>query len=131
LVRTQPITTEAKQTEIHIIKNTLQRNEYNANLIEKATSQSRKHNTHEERKQKAKWATFTYCSKDVRQITKIFKDTQLNIAFRTQNTIENLLRHKTKTEKYNSSGVYQMKCLDCPLSYTGQTGRTYSGNQKQ
>jgi hypothetical protein len=45
LVRTYPITTEAKQTEMHIIKNILQRNEYNANLIEKALSQSRKNNT--------------------------------------------------------------------------------------
>jgi hypothetical protein len=30
----------------------------------------------------------------VRRITKIFKDTQLRIAFRTQNTVENILRHK-------------------------------------
>jgi hypothetical protein len=130
-VCTYPITTEAKQTEIHIIKNILQRNEYNANLIEKALSQSRKHNTHEEPKQKAKWATFTYCGKEVRQITKIFKDTQLNTVFRTQNTIENILRHKTKTEKYDSSGVYQMKCLDCPLRYIGQTGRTFKIRYKE
>jgi hypothetical protein len=87
--------------------------------------------THEEHKQKAKWPTFTYCGKEVRQITKIFKDTQLNIAFRTQNTVENILRHKTKTEKYDSSGIYQMKCLDCPLRYIGQTGRTFKIRYKE
>jgi hypothetical protein len=103
----------------------LQRNEYNRNLIGKAPSQSRKHNTHEEPKQKAKWVTFTYCGKEVRQITKIFKDTQLNLAFRTQNTVENILRHKTKTEKCDNSGVYQMKCLDCPLRNISETGRTF------
>jgi hypothetical protein len=91
-IRTYPIKTEAKQTERDNIKNILQRNEYNANLTEKTPTKSRKHNTHEEPK-KAKWAIFTYCGREVRQITKIFKDKQLNIAFRTQNTIENILRH--------------------------------------
>lgn len=29
------------------------------------------------------------------------------------------------TEKYNKSGIYQMKCVDCPLKLTGQTGRIF------
>jgi hypothetical protein len=41
-VRTYTKTTKAKQTEIHNIKNILQRNEYKANLIEKTPTKSRK-----------------------------------------------------------------------------------------
>jgi hypothetical protein len=67
----------------------------------------------------------------VRQLTNIFKDTQLNIDFHTQNTIENILRYKTKTEKYDNSGAYQRKCLDCPLRYIGQTGRTFKIRYKE
>jgi chromosome condensin MukBEF complex kleisin-like MukF subunit len=67
-----------------------------------------------------------YCGKKVRQITKLFKETQLKITFRTNNTINNILKHYVPTEKYNNSGIYQMKCLDCPLKYTGQTGRTFN-----
>jgi hypothetical protein len=26
---------------------------------------------------------------------------------------------------YNQSGIYQLKCNDCPLKYIGQTGRTF------
>jgi hypothetical protein len=52
-----------------------------------------------------KWATFTYYRKEVRQITKLFKNTQLRVAFRTKN----------KIGKYNNRNVYQMKCLDCPF----------------
>jgi hypothetical protein len=110
-------------------KNTLQRNEYNANLIKKVSSQ--KHNTHEDPKQKTKWANFTYCCTEVRQVTKIFKDTQLKIAFCTQNTIENILRHQTKTDKYVNSGIYQMKRLDCPLRYADQTGRAFKIRYKE
>jgi hypothetical protein len=64
-LRTYPITTEAKQSQTHIIKNTLKRHEYNAKLIEKVPSQSQKHNTDEDPKQKTKWATFTCCCKEV------------------------------------------------------------------
>jgi hypothetical protein len=39
--------------------------------------------------------------------------------------------NKTKTEKYDNSGVYQMKCLDCPLRYIGQTGRTFKIRYKE
>jgi hypothetical protein len=92
-IRTYPLTTEAKQTEIHIIKN-------------KVPSQSRKHNTNEEPKRRTKWATFTYCGKQVKQVTNFLKETQPKIAFHTQNTIENILRYQTKTDKYDNSGVY-------------------------
>jgi hypothetical protein len=78
--------------------------------------------------QKTKWANFTYCGKEVRQITKLFKNTQIRVAFHAKNTISNILKHHAQTDKYNNSGTYQMKCLDCPLKYVGQTGRTFDIN---
>jgi hypothetical protein len=33
------------------------------------------------------WATFTYCGKEVRQINKLFKNTRIKVAVRTQNII--------------------------------------------
>jgi hypothetical protein len=33
--------------------------------------------------------------------------------------------------KYDNSGIYQMKCLDCPLRYIGQTGRTFKIRYKE
>jgi hypothetical protein len=95
------------------IKNILQKNEYNTNLLDISLSQPQKQNIHEEPKhQKAEWATFTYCGKEVRQITKLFKNTQMRAAFLTKNTISNILKHNTQTDKYNNSAIYQMKCLD-------------------
>jgi hypothetical protein len=79
----------------------------------------------------AKWAPFTYCSKAVRQITKLFKNTQIKVAFHMQNVIKNMLKHYTQTVKHNDSGLYQMKCLDCPLKYIGQTGRTFTIRYKE
>jgi hypothetical protein len=42
--------------------------------------------------QKAKWATFTYRGKETRKIMKFFKNTQIKVAFRTKNTIQNILK---------------------------------------
>jgi hypothetical protein len=55
----------------------------------------------------------------------------MKIAFRTTNTMQNILRHQPQTDKYNRSGIYQMKCLDCPLKYIGQTGRTFNIRYKK
>jgi hypothetical protein len=64
-------------------------------------------------------------------ITKLFKGTQIKVAFCTQNTIQNTLKHHIQTDKYNNSGTCQMKCLDCPLKYIRQTGRTFSIQHKE
>jgi hypothetical protein len=58
------------------------------------------------------WVTFTYNSKDVRGITKLFRDTNIKVAFRTQNTIQNILRPQPQIDKYSRSGICQMKCMD-------------------
>jgi hypothetical protein len=42
--------------------------------------------------QTPRWATFTYSGIEIRNITKIFKDTQTKIAFKTQNTIQNIMK---------------------------------------
>jgi hypothetical protein len=43
-------------------------------------------------------------------------------AFRMQYTILSIVKQHPQTDKYNRSGIYQMKCLPCPL---GQTGRSF------
>jgi hypothetical protein len=48
------------------------------------------------------------------------------VAFRTKNTIQNISRPRLQIDKYSRSGIYQMKCMDCPLKYVGQTGRTFN-----
>jgi hypothetical protein len=67
-LHTYPITRESKQTEENTIKNILQTNGYSINLITKLIPH--KQNIQEDQNhQKTKWAIFTYCGKEVRQIT--------------------------------------------------------------
>jgi hypothetical protein len=74
------------------------------------------------------WATFTYDRQEIKTTTKLFKDKNINIAYKTCNTIEHILLPKTpkKIENifYNSS-IYQLNCLVCPKKYIAQTDHTF------
>jgi hypothetical protein len=48
-----------------------------------------------------------------------------------ESTIQNILKPKSQIDKYSRSGIYQMKCMDCPLKYIGQTGRTFNTRYKE
>jgi hypothetical protein len=79
------------KTEKNTIKNILHNNEYVTSLIEKPINQSKQRtDTHTDpQNQKIKWVTFTYYGKETRKITKIFRDTELKVAYRTRNTVSN------------------------------------------
>jgi hypothetical protein len=48
------------------------------------------------------------------EITKHFKEANIKNAFRTKNTIQNLVKPRPQRDEYEQSGVYQMRCMDCP-----------------
>jgi hypothetical protein len=106
-MNTYPITHESKDIDLRTIKTILKNNHYNQQIIH--TNQKQNHNTKETQKQK--WTIFTYFGTDTRTITKLFKNTNIKISFRTTNTIKKHLRPKQQiTDPYNNSGVYQSNC---------------------
>ena len=62
---------------------------------------------------------------------KTLQKTNINISYKTNNTIGNILTHNTltntnnTTDKYNKSGIYQLTCKDCNKKYIGQTGHSF------
>jgi hypothetical protein len=76
--------------------------------------------------QNQKWITFTYFGKETITITQLFKNTNLHIAYKTNNTLRSYLQHKNHdSDKYNRSGIYEIKCNSCQLKYIGQTCRNF------
>jgi len=84
---------EKAEHELKIIHNILHNNSFpikhqkpqTHTLAQKKPSQTPKH----------RWATFTYVGKETSYITNIFRQTDLRINFRTNNTIGNLLTKQT------------------------------------
>ena len=59
--------------------------------------------------------------------TKIFRHTNIKIAYRTNNTIQENFTPKTHNhEKVSATGVFRLTCLDCSKAYIGQTERYLS-----
>jgi hypothetical protein len=62
---------------------------------------------------------------------KIFKETQMQVEFQKQNTIQNIVNLQPQIDRFEKSDIYQMKCMDCPLKDVGQTGRIFYTRYKE
>jgi hypothetical protein len=129
-MNTYPI--QNKLEEENIIKHIMTNNQYSEEIFHKTNRNQMKkkgnfqNNTKDNNK---KWATFTYIDRETKRITKIFKTTNLKIAFKTTNTIQNhlcnLKEPNPRKDPYQKSGIYQLTCKECNQKYIGQTGRTF------
>jgi hypothetical protein len=99
------LTPRNKQKERENIWQILLNNKYNASLdkFNKGKGQRQDNRRH-------KWAKFKYNGKETRFNTKLFKNTDVKIAFTTDNTIEKCLATKQETPQntYDRSGIYQL-----------------------
>jgi hypothetical protein len=109
--------------ENQIIQHILQANKYNPNLPHPNKHKRRQHNQTESM-QPIKWVKFTYLGRETRAINQIFQKAGIKIAYTTKRTIRNLLsQFPNQPNQYETSGVYQLTCLDCGKFYVGQTDR--------
>jgi hypothetical protein len=74
------------------------------------------------RTQRKNWVTLTFHSPLVYQTTTLIRNTEINIAFRPTNTIQNHLLTYPTTDKLSNSGTYRLLCITCNKSYAGQYG---------
>jgi len=80
--------------------------------------------THNSSVKSSKFQSLTYFGSISSQLAKFFKKYNLNIAFKTTNTLYNkLVNIKDKREPLTQSGVYSLNCEDCNAVYVGQSGR--------
>jgi hypothetical protein len=123
-MNTYSLSKEDKEDEKNTIKHIISNNKYNTTIINKLG----KHKNNKKKCQPGtKWAKFTYIGRETKFITKLFKDSSINITFTTRQTIKKLLTHNPQSanDKFNNSGVYQLTCPDCHMKYIGQTDRSF------
>jgi len=98
-------------------------NKFDTSILNRINGEKRKR----EKDTQKRWAKFTYCGKETRLVTKLFKNTNVKVVYRTKNNLGKLLKPQNipKSEKYKKNGIYQLECLTCHKKYTGQTGRPF------
>jgi hypothetical protein len=135
-MHTYNLTTTDLQQEKDIIHQILISNKYDPTSLQirQKKKQNKEITNHKQRNtEKTKWAKFTYVGKETKYITKVFKKSNVKIAFTTNNTIGKLLttKQETATNKYEKPGKYQLKCPTCAMKYTGQTDRPFKTRFKE
>jgi hypothetical protein len=123
-----PSTPKQKQTEWPLIQLIAQNNNFPQKLIQNLCLQiqCKKTNQDETNGNNKTWTTFTYYSPTIRKITNLFKHTNIGIAFKSTNTLQQLTKPKqvSNTQELDKSGIYKRKCNTCQMSYIGQTSRS-------
>jgi len=121
---TLPITEESQQEEWKTIITMAKNNGCPVGIINDLRTKltSKKHQQHPPTTpyNKRNWVTFNYYSPMIRRIINLFKHTDLNIAFRATNTLQQQLSKKQNNT--NPSGIYKLKCNTCNKAYIGQSG---------
>jgi hypothetical protein len=80
---------------------------------------------------KQKWVSLMFSGSYIWTITKLLKYTNIKIAFKTNNTIGNILKERITTNKFEQTGIYRLTCVECKKVYTRQTGRTLKIRYKE
>ena len=120
---TLPATEKSKQEEWRTILAIAENNGYSTDMIHnlktKIISRKQKQNQQQENKIRKKWVAFTHFSPLIRRVINLFKQTNLKVAFRAVNTIQQQLSDKQIYK--NPSGIYKLKCNTCNRAYVGQS----------
>jgi len=113
-----------KQIETNRVKQIVRNNKFDTSILNRFNIGKTKR---EKDSRQKRWAQFTYIGKETRQVTKLFKNTKVKVAYMTKNKLEKLLKPQNTRQpnKYEKNGVYQLECLTCHKIYTGQTGHPF------
>jgi hypothetical protein len=134
-----PMTKHNFEEEKNIIKFLAHKNGYNHNLIDKIIKKTMKN----KRKPKIENQNINYINvphntKLNKAIRKTFHNTNFQLSYTTKNNAFILINKKlnkntndNNENKYNKSGIYQIKCSDCNMTYIGQTGRSFTTRFKE
>jgi hypothetical protein len=131
---TLTVTKETKDNEWRTVIAIAKQNGYPASKIHniKTRVKNKKQNQkqqHEKTSANKKWVTFTYFSPLIRHITGLLKHTNLKVAFRATNTIQQQLTKKQNCK--DPSGIYKLKCNTCNKAYVGQSERAITIRYKE
>jgi len=116
------------EKENHTLQQIVYTNGYDISTAKNVLNKKNANMEKKDNNKKIHWLKFTYIGKETRAVTKAFRNTNVNITFSTNNTINNLLRarlHTTK-DKYDNSGIYQLTCPTCRKKYIGQTDSSFT-----
>lgn len=134
-----PLTPTSFKEEVQTIKDLARRNKINVNIegmvrrkmirkvLDSTTTIPRN-----KRAKKEKWVRVPYLGKFSNDLGKILKSFHIRPAYYTITNLKKIFSsQKDRVDKPQKSGVYKLKCRDCPAFYIGETGRSIEARVKE
>jgi hypothetical protein len=125
-----PLTAERQNNRLdesknHSKKQQFPRQRHNATKITNKTKTHKTRDNETKTETNKKWAFFTQYNPTIRKVTNLFKHTDVDIAFRSTNTLYKLTKPKPHIHirEHNKNGIYALTCNTCKQAYIGQTSR--------
>ena len=127
------LTNSNKKKEWNLIKTIARNNKFPLHHIDKLHNNIVKQQQTNKTEENKKCAIFTYHSPSIRTLTNIFKHTNLNIAYRTTNTMAQQIKMRgpNHNNDQNKSGIYKLTCGTCKKAYIRQTSRILAIRYKE
>jgi len=121
----RPLTIERQQAEWETMVTIARNNNFPTKLITNLKTQMQHKTQGTIIKEKNKWAVFTFYSPKIRKLTNLFRQTNIHIAFKSTNTIQQYTKPKKPDEncEYNMSGIYKLAGKTCERSYIEQISK--------
>jgi len=133
LLNTKHTTIQEKKHILDIARHNGFPKQYISNMIKKQLTKNKQElnrtNDVQAEQAKKKWITFTYHSPLICKLTNLFRNTQIQIAFKTTNTIYQQMTNKKHNK--SPSGIYEITCNTCKQKYVGQSGRDITTRYKE
>ena len=131
-----PMSKENYENELNIIKYLTKKNGYKEGTVEKMIKNinkgKKKNSIEQDQISKEKYIGIPYNTALNKSIRKTFINSEYKIGFKTKNNAFDLINTKInrnlnhdQKDKFNKSGVYEIKCSECDKFYIGQTGRSF------
>lgn len=122
-----PLSPEDYHNEVDTIKYIAVSNGYRSDMIDKLIRKNKSRNNRPPEinsECKQKYAALEYGTALNNVIKNEMAKNNIKVSFRTSNKLSKFLKDKGQNKK--QTGIYQLKCNDCPSIYIGQTARSFS-----
>jgi hypothetical protein len=127
-----PLSKNAFDQELEIIKAIAVSNGYKVSMIEKMLRKKYRTRAHhllyapaKTGEKNSRWCKLTYYGIISEEIGSLFPKEKFRIAFSNNNNLRKFLNNtKDKVQPLENSGIYKLQCNECSATYIGQSGRS-------
>lgn len=134
---TVPLSPEDYNKELLVIKQIAMSNGYTSTMVDKLIEKFKRKlecKSHENNKETKTYVSAEFGISTSNKLKNELAKNNTVVSFKTSNKLSSLIKrknHNTQRKNEEKTGVYKLKCSECPKYYIGQTARSFAQRFKE